>query len=75
MKCNIDARGKAFRLISGLIHAFAGLVLVVLVAAGIAGPPWLWIPGVALLIAGGFQVFEGWSGWCVLRAMGLRTPV
>ncbi|RPG13407.1 MAG: hypothetical protein CBC32_002170 [Proteobacteria bacterium TMED72] len=71
MKCNIDARGKAIRLLSGLCCLVAGLLT--LVFGGLEGVPV--IVGACLLIGGGFMAFEGWSGWCVVRAMGFKTPV
>jgi len=73
MQCNIDARGKRLRLISGLVNCAAGVVLLVLARFGV-GPGWLWVLGVLLLAAGAFQVFEARAGWCVLRAMGVKTP-
>ncbi|MDG2020727.1 MAG: DUF2892 domain-containing protein [Phycisphaerales bacterium] len=71
MKCNIDAKGKAIRLLSGICCLVAGLLS--LVFGGLEGVPV--IVGSCLLIGGGFMVFEGWSGWCVVRAMGFKTPV
>ena len=71
MKCNIDARGKAIRLLSGLCCLVAGLLT--LVFGGLEGVPV--IVGACLLIGGGFMAFEGWSGWCVVRARGFKTPV
>ena len=73
MQCNIDARGKAVRLILGAAMVVGGIVLLTLNAlAFIDFGFWL---GVALVAFGGFGVFEGASGWCVVRAMGWRTPL
>ena len=74
MQCNIDARGKALRLKIGLLHLFAALVLALLCLTGFlaAGGWWLLVLGVAA--AGAFVVFEARSGWCVVRAMGFKTP-
>ena len=33
------------------------------------------IVAIALLGSGAFMTFEGWSGWCVVRAMGFKTPL
>ncbi|MBM4113520.1 MAG: hypothetical protein FJ253_09165 [Phycisphaerae bacterium] len=75
MQCNIDARGKAVRLVIGVITLLAGLALC----------GWWWSGGAEArqwplwtslgAIAGGlFAIYEGASGWCALRALGMRTP-
>lgn len=74
MQCNIDAKGKAVRLVMGLLSligaiVLAGLILALDLSAGL----WFAVAGAA--IGGGFAVFEGWSGWCVVRAMGFKTPI
>ena len=74
MKCNIDARGKAVRLRAGIVTAGLGGILLGLWLAGIGGGWPLW-GGIGLLAAGGFAIFEARAGWCVVRAMGFRTPV
>ncbi len=61
MRYNIDARGKRLRLIGGL---FASCPALVVAAALGLGPFWpLAGPGLGLLAAGAFQVFEAWAGW------------
>ena len=75
MQCNIDAKGKAARLTSGIITTVVGVVLVGLVLASIIPGFWGWPTAICVLIAGGFQIFEARAGWCVLRAMGIKTPV
>jgi len=37
--------------------------------------PYLWYASAGLLAGGALGVFEGWSGWCVARAMGFWTPI
>jgi len=74
-ECNIDARGKAYRLRLGFKLVVVGLVLSA--ALFLLGVEWglLWlIPGGAVG-GGGFAMFEGRTGWCVARAMGFRTPI
>lgn len=75
MHCNLDAKGKALRLIAGMIVCLLGLA--VLGLGWFEVIPWsaaAWWGGFA--VAGGlFMVFEGWSGWCVVRAMGFKTPI
>ncbi|MEM1355154.1 MAG: hypothetical protein AAGC44_06295 [Planctomycetota bacterium] len=72
MQCNIDARGKAVRLILGLVMIGAALLLSVLSGLGLIGL-WGWALTVGLFVFGVFGVFEGWAGWCMVRAMGFKT--
>ncbi len=75
MQCNIDSKGKAVRLISGLLCTLVGLVLLGLGWWGVE-PYWGLIGvGVGTLAGGAFQIYEGWTGWCALRAMGWKTPI
>ena len=60
---NIDGRG---RLIRGLLGA-------ALVVSGVAFCNYhLWV-AIALIISGGFCLFEAVRGWCVMRACGVKT--
>jgi hypothetical protein len=65
MKCNINSKGKAIRLLGGIILVAVGAVLLF----------WDWRIAVAFMAGGGFMMFEGWSGWCVVRAMGFKTRI
>ena len=74
MQCNIDNRGRVARIITGLLTAAVGIGLVVAARLG-SLPPWaLWV-GLGCLAAGAFSIFEGVKGWCVVRAMGFKTPM
>jgi len=75
MQCNIDSKGKAARLISGLLTVIAGVVLLVLAALGTLTGAWPWIVGALAIVFGAFQIYEGWCGWCVMWAMGFKTPM
>ena len=72
MQCNIDARGKAVRLINGIVGLIAGFVLLFTWPMR-TGSATAWIVTMVLLLFGAFSVFEGWAGWCVVRAMGFKT--
>ena len=75
LECNIDARGKAYRLRLGFRLLIIGLIIsAAFFMAGVEmGLLWL-APGGA--IAGGaFAMFEGRTGWCVARAIGFKTPI
>ena len=74
MQCNIDNRGRVARIVSGILTAA--------VAAGLlagwalqALPVWASWAALAALAGGVFMVFEGVKGWCVMRAMGFKTPI
>ena len=75
MECNLDARGKATRLVSGGIGVLFGIVLGALFLFDVTS--WHLLPYIsaASIFGGGFAIFEGWSGWCVIRAIGIRTPL
>ncbi len=75
MQCNIDAKGKSVRLVSGMVVTLIGLVLLALMVLDVLQGWWAWGLAAALIALGGFQIFEGRSGWCVVRALGFKTPV
>jgi len=71
MKCNIDSFGRWFRFLTGALLVINGVVLY---AYDIPGPGAVWrAVQVVLVLTGGFGMFEGITGWCALRAMGVRT--
>ncbi len=74
-ECNIDARGKAVRLKLGIKGLVAGLALAT--AFYIAGIDWaiLWLIPLGIAGGGAFAIFEAWASWCVVRALGFRTPL
>lgn len=74
LTCNIDAKGKAARLVWGIILLIAAAVLGATWAAGSAS--WMpWVVVGTLAVAGGFGIFEARAGWCVVRAIGFKTPM
>ena len=74
MQCNIDRRGQALRTTMGIVTDAVGTGLV---AAAIFGwlPSWALYAGIAAMLGGAFMIFEGVNGWCVVRAMGFKTPI
>lgn len=74
LTCNIDAKGKFVRLVYGLIMVAAGAVLALAWALP-AGSVLAWCVSGFCLIGGAVGLFEARSGWCVVRAMGFKTPV
>lgn len=75
MQCNIDARGKAARLIFGVMMLAVGLTLLVLKWTGVLTADWWWFVSGGFIGFGGLGVYEARAGWCVMRAMGFRTPM
>lgn len=75
MQCNINARGKAVRLVMGAVLALMGAGLVLLNQLTSLADVWGMALGLGLLAVGAFGIFEGWAGWCVVRALGFRTRI
>ena len=73
MQCNIDAKGKAARLIYGLILLVAAGILTALILLNLIAGGWVWLIVTGLALMGAFSVFEARAGWCVVRAMGIKT--
>lgn len=73
LTCNINARGKAVRLVMGCLGVLMALGILALIGSGLWTDYLAWALAASLLVAGGFMIFEGAAGWCVLRALGLRT--
>jgi hypothetical protein len=74
MQCSIDARGRAVRRNGGIACCLLGAASVGLALWGFYRTL-LRIAGIALIVAGLFQLFEARKGWCAIRAMGFKTPV
>ena len=60
---NIDGRGRLVRASLGALLVVAGLIMCRIN---------VWV-AVALIISGGFCLFEAVRGWCVMRACGVKT--
>ena len=71
LTCNIDQRGRRVRLGIGAIIDTLGTGLVV--AGLLMNESLLLGAGGVAMLGGSFMVFEGASGWCALRALGLKT--
>ena len=71
-QCNIDAKGKAVRLVYGIVLAVVGVVLIFTWAQPSGG--WVaWTVSLFLVLSGSFAIYEAWAGWCIVRAMGFKT--
>jgi len=60
---NIDGRGRMIR----------GLLGAALVIGGVVLCNYNLVAAIALIVSGGFCLFEAVRGWCVMRACGVRT--
>jgi hypothetical protein len=74
LTCNIDSKGRAARLVYGIVLLLIGAALIVFWARG-SGSTLAWVVSAACVLGGAFAVFEARAGWCVVRAMGFRTPL
>ncbi len=74
MQCNIDQRGRVARIITGALAEAAGIGLVVAWFLEVL-PMWALWAGIGGIVGGSFSIFEGLKGWCVVRAMGFKTPM
>ena len=74
-ECNIDSRGKPYRLKYGIYGIIAGFVLSGMLILADIGIWMAWLIPAGLVAGGAFAVFEGWAGWCVARALGFWTPI
>ncbi len=75
MQCNIDQKGRTVRVITGVLTLGVGVALLVMAATGAWVGWWVWTICVVAILFGAFQVFEGAKGWCVMRALGFKTPM
>tara|TARA_Y100001970_G_scaffold30856_2_gene38325 strand:+ start:10516 stop:10746 length:231 start_codon:yes stop_codon:yes gene_type:complete len=75
LECNLDSKGKALRLVSGIIGVILGMTLLLLNYFEIVSGDILFTIIPFMIFGGSFAIFEGWSGWCLVRALGMRTPI
>ena len=75
LECNIEARGKFVRLVFGAFAIIGSMPVIALTLYGLIDAKIGWfLIGVAWA-GGGLGIFEGWSGFCVARGLGFRTPI
>ncbi|MCP2503370.1 MAG: hypothetical protein NLN66_04845 [Candidatus Thalassarchaeaceae archaeon] len=73
--CNIDAKGRVVRLMTGVMAVTGGLVMALLITQNVLSAEVYWIPAIGSIAGGMFAIWEARAGWCVVRAMGIRTPI
>jgi hypothetical protein len=62
---NINRRGRIVRAVWGVAWIIAGLLLA-------AHSRWVCF---ALVVSGGFAIYEAARGWCFMRACGIKTKL
>lgn len=75
LTCNIGAAGKAFRLKLGIVSVSGGVILGLMMVLGVLSSPIFWLPVTGCILGGAFSIWEARAGWCVVRAMGIRTSI
>ena len=75
MQCNIDATGRRVRIISGVVCCAIAVIVAGISYFRFGILSWLGGIAVFILACGLFQIFEGMKGWCVARAMGIKTRI
>jgi hypothetical protein len=69
---NIQRTGRIARFALGAIF---DVVAIALIVRGATAGGWATIvAGIVLLLAGSFIIFEAVRSWCIVRAMGVKTP-
>jgi hypothetical protein len=74
LTCNIDSRGRVVRAIYGIILVLTGIALGYFWALP-SQNVWHWVVAAICFAAGAFGLFEAQRAWCVMRALGFKTPV
>lgn len=75
MTCNIDAKGKLFRLVTGIISCSFGIILFILISTNVITSSVYLLPALGSIIGGLFAVWEARAGWCIVRSLGIKTPI
>lgn len=73
-KCNIDAKGKLFRFTIGMFSVISGIVIISWFNLNIFLSEEILLMGIFSIIGGLFAIWEAREGWCIVRAIGIRTP-
>ena len=75
LECNLDAKGKAARLLGGIGAIFGALILAALLVTDTITFGLGWYAVAGAIFGGAFAIFEARAGWCIVRAMGIKTPL
>ena len=75
LECNIDAKGKAARFLGGAAAILGSLILAALLVADVLTVGLGWYAVAGGIFGGAFAIFEARAGWCIVRAIGFKTPL
>ena len=75
MECNISHKGRLARLYTGIVAIIFGLVLALLTTLSVLPTALGWIAVAGSIFGGAFAIFEARKGWCIVRAIGFKTPL
>ena len=75
MECNIDQKGRLARLYTGIIAIVFGIALALLTYFNVIPATLGWVAVAGSIFGGAFAIFEARKGWCVVRAIGIKTPL
>ena len=73
VRCNIDEKGRRFRMITGVVCALLALALFMAAWAAESGA--LAVGGVITALAAALCIGQAMAGYCVLRGLGVKTRV
>ena len=62
LECNIDGKGQLARFLGGVASILGALVLG-------------WYAVLGAVFGGAFAIWEARAGWCIVRALGFKTPL
>ena len=75
MECNIDQKGRLARLYTGIVAIVFGIILALLTYLSVLPATQGWLAVAGSIFGGAFAIFEARKGWCVVRAVGIKTPL
>ena len=75
MECNIDQKGRLARLYTGIIAIVFGIALALLTYLSVIPATLGWMGVAGSIFGGAFAIFEARKGWCIVRAIGIKTPL
>tara|TARA_B100001564_G_C20597805_1_gene651120 strand:- start:450 stop:683 length:234 start_codon:yes stop_codon:yes gene_type:complete len=73
--CNIDAKGRLVRFFTGILAILGGFTIAILIVKGILSSETYGIIVAGSIVGGAFAMWEAREGWCVVRALGIKTPL
>ena len=73
--CNIDAKGRLVRFFTGILAILGGFTIAILIVQGILSSETYGIIVAGSIVGGAFSMWEAREGWCVVRALGIKTPL